>query len=174
MSARADRATRATALRERGLKLREIAAEMGEPISTVHELITDPDLSKHHARMRQRYGGICIDCGAPTSWPRGPIRNGPAKRCAACASVAQIVWTRELIIAALHEWTRLYGRTPSSVAWNPSLARSKGQLDLVERFYAGRWPSTSIVQKRFGSWNAAIDAAGLPRNRNGRPPKVAA
>ena len=60
-----------------------------------------------------------------------------------------IRWTPELIVYAIELWVRRYGRAPVANEWDR----------------AGEdHPSRQTVQRVFGRWNAAIEAAGcLPR-----------
>jgi hypothetical protein len=55
-------------------------------------------------------------------------------------------WTPERIIAAIHAWHRSRGRPPGAHEW---AART-----------AACWPAPQTVARHFGSWNAAIVAAG--------------
>lgn len=67
----------------------------------------------------------------------------------------------------MREWARLYGRQPSSRDWSPAQARRGGRPDVVAIFEAGDWPHSSSVSHLFGSWNAAIVAAGFTPRRSG-------
>jgi hypothetical protein len=85
-----------------------------------------------------------------------------------------MAWTRERIVEALHDWTRLVGSPPRSYEWAPASARVLGRESPLSRLWATshpRWPSTATVVRRFGSWNSALSAAGLPLRR---PPFVRA
>lgn len=62
-------------------------------------------------------------------------------------------WTRERCIEALHAWYEIHGRAPAKVAdWGRS---------------APEHPPASSIDRQFGTWNAAIEAAGLPKNKPG-------
>jgi hypothetical protein len=63
-------------------------------------------------------------------------------------------WTRETILEAFAEWSRTHGGTPPTNAeWETA---------------APGCPSAAAVVRHFGSWNAAIDAAGFyPRGSYG-------
>jgi hypothetical protein len=54
-------------------------------------------------------------------------------------------WTREDVVAALSAWAERNGRQPRQNDWKP---RPQG------------CPSISAIYSVFGSWNAAIEAAG--------------
>jgi hypothetical protein len=166
---RAGRVARARELRERGWLLREIAVEMGVVTQTVFAWLDDPDGSKLRER-KQRYGGVCVDCGAATSGSDGRAR-APA-RCGVCAqrrASKRARWTRASIIAAIGEFERRYGHAPTASDWNPNQARRMGQHARAARFYAdGCWPWSSQVVKVFGRWNDAIRAAGFAPTLSGR------
>ena len=81
--------------------------------------------------------------------------------------------SREQALSALREYAELYGPDFGSAAFNSANARWAGREDLVEKYYAGRpdgrpWPSlNSIKAATGGSFTAAREAAGLPKNRPG-------
>ena len=81
-----------------------------------------------------------------------------------------LLW-RDWYLFKAHEWTRLFGDTPTAVDWNRSMARSTvsaARLRLIEARHSDHlWPSTSSISGEFGSWNAMMDAAGLPKLRPG-------
>lgn len=62
------------------------------------------------------------------------------------AQTASLLWTRERIIAALHEFAAEHGRAPFAKEW---------------RVASPRYPNAQTVERRFGSWNAGLEAAGL-------------
>src|SRR4051812_4956413 len=74
-------------------------------------------------------------------------------------------WTRERIVAALRAWAEELGRAPRSYDWSPVTARAGGfplaGAEKWEREHP-RWPHHALVRARFGSWRAALEAAGLP------------
>jgi hypothetical protein len=74
-------------------------------------------------------------------------------------------YTREQIIDALQRWTALYGAPPARADWEPARARRMGHEWRVARFRTGEWPSTRMVCRWFGTFNAAIEAAGFEPNR---------
>lgn len=85
-----------------------------------------------------------------------------------------IIWTREAITERIQSWVEFYGRPPSAMEWNPSDAIARGRRDWADRYYTdGCWPNSWTVQEGFGSWNAAIAAAGYtPRKPGGKDPEV--
>src|SRR5690242_11856945 len=85
-----------------------------------------------------------------------------------------MAWTREGIVEALNDWTRLVGSPPRSYEWAPASARVLGRESPLSRLWASshpRWPSTATVVRHFGTWNGGLSAAGLPLRR---PPFVSA
>jgi hypothetical protein len=80
----------------------------------------------------------------------------------------RVSWDSESIIAAVHRWVDLFGEPPVAMDWAPAMARRSGRLDLIERASsAGVWPGVTTVQRHFGSWGAAIEAAGFERLSKG-------
>lgn len=78
-------------------------------------------------------------------------------------------WTRETLIGELRRWAAEYGAPPAAADWNRALARRQGREDVAQRHAAGDWPSYSTIVNYFGSWSAAITAAGYqPRPVGGR------
>lgn len=146
--------------RAEGAKLREIGAELGVTLKTIHTWLTDPEGEALRAR-KERYGGTCIECGARTDGSRG--RDAAPERCWDCwvASETQTVWTQARIIEAIREYARLHGRPPAATAWLQPIP------------IRGDTPPVSRVQKAFGSWNAAIAAAGFEPVRPGVRRKAA-
>jgi hypothetical protein len=62
-------------------------------------------------------------------------------------------WTSALILYAIHLWTRRHGRPPTANEWDR----------------AGEdHPSRQTVQRVYGSWNAAMSAAGYETRRPGQ------
>lgn len=169
---RTDRVAEARRLREQGLLLWEIGSRMGcISLKTVWDLLNDPDLVKHRERRRKyrrKYGGKCERCGAPTDGSRGPAKA--SRHCRECAPIAATTWTREAVVAAIQRFAERYGRQPSATDFNPALARALGNPARGERFYEdGDYPNTSTVIQAFGSWSAAIAAAGFEPLKPGRP-----
>ena len=167
---RAENVREAQRLRAEGLKLREIAERMESKMSTVHSWLSDPDLSRQRA-LRASYGR-CVDCGKPTDGSRG--HNAP-KRCAPCTNTRRHEAARERIANEIRRFAARYGRPPVADDWNPQIAKRKcvpAHAKLIaERFERDGWPHASSAQSAFGSWNAAITAAGFtPRPQGVRGP----
>ena len=62
----------------------------------------------------------------------------------------------DAILDAIREWTELYSEPPAIADWSPARARRAGQLWRLDRYYAGNWPSTNTVVRRFGTFSEAV------------------
>lgn len=62
------------------------------------------------------------------------------------------IWTRARIIEALQDEHARTGRAPTKQGWEKA---------------APEHPAAPTVYDKFGSWNAALEAAGLPTRRQG-------
>ncbi len=71
-------------------------------------------------------------------------------------------WTRESVVDAIRHFTRLYGDPPRMRDFSPYHARWHREEWRAARFEAipGRWPNSRMVTQRFGTWRAALEAAG--------------
>lgn len=161
---------RAVELCREGLVLREIAEELGVSVSRAGSLLADPLEHKARARKRRVYGH-CADCGCRV-YDGGAVPN--QRRCQECERRHKRETARERIISAMRDWESRYGSPPAANDWN------LGQLrDLQKRFHSEtiaiaearheewKWPHVSAVQSVFGSWNAAIAAAGFEPKKPG-------
>jgi hypothetical protein len=87
------------------------------------------------------------------------------------------VWTRETIIAAILAWAAEYGEPPATHDWNAYSTRHDLHDEARARRFedaGGRWPTHTTVFGEFGSWQAAIAAAGYePRPAHGGGGNVA-
>lgn len=151
----------AAALLAGGFVLREIAEELGVKTSRAQAVLSDPTGQREEERKHRVYG-TCADCGGKTF--NGGSRNCP-ERCAVCAPKHRRQTTEREIIAAIHDWHRRYGRQPTSMDWNVSLARVKAHPERLAQIEAAHeerdWPWVPTTQAVFGSWNDAIRAAGF-------------
>ena len=65
-------------------------------------------------------------------------------------------WTPETIVYAITLWNRKHSRTPLTSEWAKA---------------GENHPSRQTVARVFGSWNAAIEAAGYAPRSRGRQPR---
>lgn len=128
---------------------------------------------------KTKYSVPCIDCGTPLNGSDGRGPNS-ALRCVPCANAIKaaksMIWSQETIAHAMRRWAAEYGEPPAVPDWSPNHARALGDEARARRFEdaAGRWPWFTHAVLRFGSWNAAIAAAGFePRRADGGGGNVA-
>jgi hypothetical protein len=129
------------------LKVKEISSELGVPIGTLRKWIYDPEGIKARER-KARYRGTCERCGTRTDGSCGPGKAPTV--CGACFTAEQHAtrqWTREAVVEAIRDWAQRHGQQPGVKV---ALSRKRDGL-----------PPYSIVAREFGSWNAAIEAAGF-------------
>lgn len=173
-TSRLEKAAKAAGWYAEGWTQTQIAVELGISRSYAAALINDPDGSKDKQR-KQRYAGVCVECGAPTSGSEGRVDNPRCGRCGSKAGAAKTaalytVWTPDLIVQRIQEWAKIYGEPPACTDWNPEQARRMNDPTRAQRFHDANhyWPWFTQVINRFGSWNAAIEAAGFtPRHQGG-------
>ncbi len=127
-------------------------------------------------RKQTTYVRCCEDCGARLSGSDGNGPNAP-RWCVTCAvphvADANRIWTRAAILLAIEEWVAEHGEPPAVMDWNPwgaqhELHDEQRAARWLRDNAAGKYPSFKTVVNRFGSWNAAIEAAGFtPRAAHG-------
>jgi hypothetical protein len=145
------------------------------PIKDIAEILA---ISPRTARAYLT-AGHCADCGTPVI---------TAELCPKCASrrAARPRIARAQALRAIRNWTQETGHSPRVEEWAPTNDPSHKWA----REYP-RWPSNVTIRTHFGSWSAALEAAGLPVSRKtwdpdsivltlqrlgkefGRPPKLA-
>jgi hypothetical protein len=121
-------------MRASGAVVREIAAELGVDETTVRSYLR---------------AGLC-SCG------ENFVVKGD--RCQACGHADRPValpWTR-VVLRAIREWAELEGCAPGFADWQ-SGRRGRGRWCAEYP----RWPTSAVACRLFGSWNAAIEAAGF-------------
>jgi hypothetical protein len=72
------------------------------------------------------------------------------------------------ILEAIRTWTARYGEPPAWADWSPARARRQSQEWRVQRYLSGDWPSSNTVARRFGTFTAAVAAAGITPRPRGR------
>ncbi len=129
-------------------------------------------------RAKQRRRGVCNVCGGETRY-NGQGINGASDICSPCARQKQHQerkWTRERIIRAFQRFHTETGRVPRTSdkigLYESQVARYSGtriremeqaqELGLI-------LPAHQFVKREFGSWDAGLAAAGMPRSRGGTP-----
>ncbi|MDA0172958.1 hypothetical protein OJ998_27905 [Solirubrobacter taibaiensis] len=136
-----ERVLAARALATEGCSSAEIAARLGVSRASAYNYL--------QART-------CPGCGQPVTAPS-------AARCRECTRHEPTVartWTCADVLAALRAWTGEHGAPPRYREWTPS-REQPGRWEAE----SPRWPSAAVVAALFGSWNAALVAAGAPPGR---------
>lgn len=148
---------RVAELRAAGVGLRTIAKEVGVSDATVRRWINPEARARSNEASRiakTRRTGVCKDCGGLTRY-NGDKRKPISSRCAACQALhlnspervaAQTIWSHEKLIELIQQWGAEHGEPPRVSDW---------------RWRSGDYPSFTTVIKYFGSWNNAIEAAGM-------------
>jgi transcriptional regulator with XRE-family HTH domain len=137
---RAERAATALRLRTEGEGLSLAAIAREMGISISYASSLINDPTGEAERQRKaRYKNLCEQCGEPCY----------GKRCVNC-----ITWSPEDILDAIEVWGLRYGRAPYLREW---------------AYAAEDHPSSGVVQRAFGSWNKAVEAAGLRPRPPGFP-----
>jgi uncharacterized protein YgfB (UPF0149 family) len=86
-------------------------------------------------------------------------------------------WTREIVMERIAQWAEEHGQPPTAAQWNPARARimadkanakARTWLDGIAAFEQGGWPSQDTVDRLFGGWSNAIEAAGFAKRPAGR------
>jgi hypothetical protein len=78
------------------------------------------------------------------------------------------VFAPEDIVTAIKRWEGLYGEPPAMSDWAPARARRLGHEWRAQRYFAGSWPHLTTVLNQFGTFRAAIEAAGFEPRPQGR------
>jgi hypothetical protein len=144
-----------------GCEIGEIQERLGCGRSVIYSFLNDP--TRQHERERKiKFYGECMDCGAPTAYRVMPTT---AKRCLRCHHAYVHAGAEARYIDAIREWNRLYGQPPSAMDWNVAMARHHAHperfAEILRRQRERDWPVASGVVAFFGTWNAAIEAAGF-------------
>lgn len=143
------RVAAALAMRDSGARLRDIAEAFDVSVSTAGEWVADPTGEKR-ARRKARYDRECVVCGGRVDGTSPGRMAGPDAVCRGCAPGFYKVWTPDAIVCAIQEWADEHGGVPPSA--------SDWLRDAAAR---GPSPAVTTCQNVFGSWSAAIRAAGF-------------
>jgi hypothetical protein len=84
----------------------------------------------------------------------------------------RIRWTDTAIVDAINDWVARYGEVPARIDWDRHMNRRRGHQAKLTRLEAHPRPvpGPTPVLARFGSWEAALAAAGhQPRHATYRP-----
>src|SRR3954467_11637144 len=84
----------------------------------------------------------------------------------------RIRWTESLIIEAINDWVARYGEVPGRIGWGGGMRRRRGYEAKLDRLrsHSRPVPTPTPVLARFGSWEAALAAAGYrPRSPPYKP-----
>lgn len=104
---------------------------------------------------KAQYAVPCTDCGGPVDGTT-PSMLSATPRCVPCRRKWQHDsrrWTPERVLAAIREFEAAFGRAPGANDFNASIRRVDPDT--------ARFPPVSAVLREFGTWNAAIRAAGF-------------
>jgi len=86
---------------------------------------------------------------------RRVVRNVPAG-----------TWSRKAVLQAFRLWYRAHGRAPRATDWSPpSPPGTRRRTERAQRADGSSYPSPTTVRRYFGSWSAALEAAGLRAER---------
>jgi hypothetical protein len=90
-------------------------------------------------------------------------------------------WDRDRVIESVRSWAADYGNPPTSTEWEAGKPAKYAQAALdkarlwnekAARFDAGTYPSNDTCRRLFGTFGAAIAAAGFEPRPEGRTPRV--
>jgi DNA-binding CsgD family transcriptional regulator len=152
-----ERVAEAQRLRAEGKTYREIGETLGVSLKTAFGWITDPDGSALRERQ-SKFDLVCVDCGGRVAGgSRHKLVDIDEPVCRRCAGGHYAIWTCEAIVCAIQEWADEHGGIPPSAReWRFAQARNDPRVCNVNN-----------VRKRFGTWNAAIQAAGFEPHAGG-------
>lgn len=143
---------------------------------------TDPAYAQRQRELslaaKRRRRGVCETCGGVTRY-NGHTVAGASRICANCNSQKnhdERHWTQATIL-------RSFGRFLAETGRVPRAADAMGPMESVVLRYSGRrireleevqelglvLPRPAAVRREFGSWSAALEAAGMPTSRGGSP-----
>jgi Homing endonuclease associated repeat len=141
----ADRAPLELSLEERVEAAQRLHAGRMSVAAIAHELELD-------SRTIRRYLAASV-CGCGQQYV---VKGVICQACAQRRAVRRAEWTATEFTDALIEWARLEGAQPSESEWKSGRA-ARGRW---QREYP-RWPAAHVARRLFGSWSAALQAAGF-------------
>jgi hypothetical protein len=108
----------------------------------------------------------CPNCGELRAY------DNPDGLCIACQNAERHEVARAHMVEEIQRWADLFDGPPTAAEWNLTMARqvfSVPRLAETERRHAvgGPFPAASTAQALYGTWNAAITAAGFVPRRTG-------
>lgn len=102
-----------------------------------------------------------------------PHRADGRRLCVPCAVDEATIWTRDAIICAIQDWAAEHdGEPPTAQDFDPGIVSAHLRPAWRARWEPGRWPHFSGIQKRFGTWNNAVRAAGFTPRGTGKRGKA--
>jgi hypothetical protein len=120
----------------------------GHDVGTIAEI-----LGVHRDTARGYLGvGRCPACG-------GIKVRADARTCRACRP-RHLWWppfSDEQLLERIRAWAARFGASPAKTQWRP---RELGGHPAWEREHPA-WPAPSLVLRRYGTWRAALTAAGV-------------
>ncbi len=156
-------------MRERGMLLREIAAELGLSISTVQDYWSDPT-GEHAKRRKLAAVRGCIDCGGRCNTDGS--RTDPAVRCRECARIWLASMESRRIQSATNRGRNVWSDTGILSAIRSIAVDGVATVTAYNDAYAaaprGTMPSVPLIVKRFGLWSLAAKAAGCQISESGK------
>jgi len=148
-------------------------AEIGRQHEVTRERIRQILAANYPEAIQERKSRIAASRKRQRTCECGSGKSAKAQHCVVCAGRSRKVWTADLIIERMREFNQKYGSGPAATDFSPALARQRHDEFRARRFETDRrYPSTATVVAMFGSWNKAMEAAGLEKNPRGRPPGV--
>lgn len=155
---------------ERGDKLREIAADQRVSIQWINQLVGPVRIIRDTSNrvIELVEGGktdaqIAKKLNLSVPWVSHLRAQAGIKYPGRWGSY----WTAERILEADRWWYKRWGYVATSIDWSPAAAIREGTPERAERFYQSDVPSTTTVQKVFGSWSNMRLRSGLKAKKGG-------
>jgi ribosomal protein S14 len=156
------RISEARRMREEGVSNAEIAARFGVSKSTVCRWTVPGAIERERASSlaaKQRRRRPCPRCGGRVDITRA------GELCRTCVDDDNREARMDRAVRCLQEWHALHGRVPTAPEWG---AGGPGYRRVKTLASDGQpWPWYQHVSEDFGSWEAAVRAAGFQPRRPG-------